>query len=93
LDEFRPVGQSHQEATARRCVKTDQRAGDPTLEALEPFIGEWNLEPQFTFPVPEDVTGRVVFQWMSNAPCRAHDRSIYAHGLLSAFEKVTDLRA
>ncbi len=43
----------------------DQRAGDPTFEALEPFIGRWNLEPQFSFPVPGDVTGRVVFEWMS----------------------------
>jgi hypothetical protein len=37
----------------------------PILEALEPFIGEWNLEPQFSFPIPEDVTGRVLFEWMS----------------------------
>lgn len=43
----------------------DQRAGETTLEGLEPFIGEWNLEPQFSFPVPADVTGRVVFEWMS----------------------------
>lgn len=43
----------------------DQRASTPTLEALEPFIGEWNLEPQFSFPVPGDVTGRAVFEWMA----------------------------
>ena len=40
-------------------------SGDPpTLEALEPFIGQWDLEPRFSFPVPDDVTGRVVFEWM-----------------------------
>lgn len=38
--------------------------GGSTLEALEPFIGEWGLEPTFSFPVPDDVTGRVTFEWM-----------------------------
>lgn len=42
-----------------------QRAGAPGLEALEPLIGEWELQPRFSFPVPEGVTGRVVFEWMS----------------------------
>jgi hypothetical protein len=37
---------------------------DPALGALAPFIGEWDLEPTFSFPVPDDVTGRVVFEWM-----------------------------
>ena len=41
----------------------DQDAAD--LGALEPLIGEWDLEPRFSFPVPEGVTGRVVFEWMS----------------------------
>jgi hypothetical protein len=35
------------------------------LEALEPFIGEWDLDPTFSFPTPEDATGRVVFEWMT----------------------------
>jgi hypothetical protein len=38
---------------------------EPTLEALEPFVGEWGLEPRFSFPVPDDVTGRVEFAWMA----------------------------
>jgi hypothetical protein len=42
----------------------DQHTGDPALEALRPLIGEWDLEPRFSFPVPDDVTGRVVFEWM-----------------------------
>ena len=42
----------------------DERTDPPTLEALEPFIGEWDLEPRFSFPVPDDATGRVVFEWM-----------------------------
>jgi hypothetical protein len=37
---------------------------DEVQKNLEPFIGEWNLEPTFSFPVPEGVTGRVVFEWM-----------------------------
>ena len=41
------------------------REGDAALEALEPLVGEWNLEPRFSFPVPDGVTGRVVFEWMS----------------------------
>lgn len=36
----------------------------PALEALQPLIGEWSLEPRFSFPVPDGVTGRVVFEWM-----------------------------
>jgi hypothetical protein len=36
----------------------------PTVEALQPLIGEWNLEPRFSFPGPDEVTGRVVFEWM-----------------------------
>lgn len=42
-----------------------QHAGGTALEALEPLIGEWDLQPRFSFPVPEGVTGRVVFEWMS----------------------------
>jgi Protein of unknown function (DUF1579) len=38
--------------------------GAPTLEALEPFVGEWDLQPTFSFPVPDDVTGRATFEWM-----------------------------
>ena len=34
------------------------------MDALEPLIGEWNLEPRFSFPVPDDASGRVVFEWM-----------------------------
>ena len=36
----------------------------PAIEALQPLIGEWDLEPRFSFPVPDGVTGRVVFEWM-----------------------------
>jgi hypothetical protein len=43
----------------------DQVADKAALEALEPFIGEWDLEPRFSFPIPEDATGRVVFEWMT----------------------------
>jgi len=42
----------------------DENGGAPALEALEPFIGEWDLEAEFSFPVPDDVTGRVTFEWM-----------------------------
>jgi hypothetical protein len=35
------------------------------LEALEPFIGRWDLDPTFSFPTPEGATGRVVFEWMT----------------------------
>ena len=42
----------------------DQQPGEATLEALQPLVGEWSLEPRFSFPVPDDVTGRVVFEWM-----------------------------
>ena len=38
------------------------------MEELESLIGKWNLEPQFSFPVPDDVTGRVTFEW---GPARA----------------------
>lgn len=37
---------------------------DTTLDALQPLVGEWALEPRFSFPVPEGVTGRVAFEWM-----------------------------
>ena len=37
---------------------------DEAQKNLEAFIGEWGLYPTFSFPVPEDVTGRVVFEWM-----------------------------
>jgi uncharacterized protein DUF1579 len=43
----------------------EQRAGGPALERLAALIGEWKLEPQFSFPVPDDVEGRVSFEWMS----------------------------
>jgi len=36
----------------------------PALEALQPLIGEWDLEPRFSFPVPDDVAGWVAFEWM-----------------------------
>jgi Protein of unknown function (DUF1579) len=39
--------------------------GGSRMEALQPLVGEWNLEPKFSFPVPDDATGRVVFEWMS----------------------------
>src|SRR5262245_34914086 len=42
----------------------DQKDEEPSLAALEPLVGEWSLEPRFSFPVPDDVTGRVVFEWM-----------------------------
>ena len=42
----------------------DQQPGEATLEALQPLVGEWSLDPRFSFPVPDDVTGRVVFEWM-----------------------------
>src|SRR5207253_384875 len=32
----------------------------PELEHLEALLGEWRLQPQFDFAVPEDVVGRVV---------------------------------
>jgi hypothetical protein len=38
--------------------------GEGSLRELQPFIGEWDLEPRFSSPVPDDVTGRVVFDWM-----------------------------
>lgn len=59
-----PSGGLIKESTAGRYVHMDQGAGDSRLEALEPFIGEWNLEPRFSFPVPDEVTGRMVFEWM-----------------------------
>ena len=31
------------------------------LERLEPFIGEWDLEP--SFPTLPGATGRTVFEW------------------------------
>jgi hypothetical protein len=43
----------------------DEHAELAAMEALEPFVGEWDLDPRFSFPVPEGVTGRVVFEWMS----------------------------
>jgi hypothetical protein len=42
----------------------DRPSRAPALEALEPFIGEWDLEPRFSFPVPDDARGRVLFEWM-----------------------------
>jgi len=42
----------------------DQQPGEATLEALQPLVGEWSLDPRFSFPVPDDVTGRVAFEWM-----------------------------
>jgi hypothetical protein len=39
--------------------------GGSRMEALQPLVGEWNLEPKFSFPVPDDAAGRVVFEWMS----------------------------
>ena len=42
----------------------DRQPDDRVLEALQPLVGEWDLEPRFSFPVPDDVTGRVVFDWM-----------------------------
>jgi hypothetical protein len=56
---------SPEQAGDREEVRNmDENAGDRTLEELEPFIGEWDLQPRFSFPVPDDVTGRVVFEWM-----------------------------
>jgi len=48
----------------RRYFDVDKPDDTPILEALEPFIGRWNLEPLFSFRVPEGVTGRAVFEWM-----------------------------
>jgi hypothetical protein len=42
----------------------DEQAERAAMEALEPLVGEWNLEPRFSFAVPDDATGRVTFEWM-----------------------------
>jgi hypothetical protein len=41
-----------------------RQAGNPSLEALEPFIGEWSIEAKFPNAPPTDTPGRVVFEWM-----------------------------
>jgi hypothetical protein len=42
----------------------EQRAGNPGIEALEAFIGEWSLGADFPNAPPTDVRGRVVFEWL-----------------------------
>src|SRR5215210_7769204 len=36
---------------------------NPAVDRLEALVGEWTLEPKFSFPVPDEATGRVVFEW------------------------------
>jgi hypothetical protein len=43
----------------------EQRAGNPGIDALEAFIGEWSLGADFPNAPPTDVRGRVVFEWLS----------------------------
>jgi hypothetical protein len=33
------------------------------MDELEPFVGEWELEASFQFPVPEGVEARTTFSW------------------------------
>jgi hypothetical protein len=42
----------------------EQRAGNPGIDALEAFIGEWSLGADFPNAPPTDVRGRVVFEWL-----------------------------
>ena len=38
--------------------------GDDRMKALEPFVGEWTMEPTFSDAPPVHVRGRVTFEWM-----------------------------
>jgi len=42
----------------------EQHAGNPGIDALEAFIGEWSLGADFPNAPPIDARGRVVFEWL-----------------------------
>ncbi len=35
------------------------------MKALEPFVGEWSMEPVFPGAPPVEVRATVTFEWMS----------------------------
>ena len=37
----------------------------PAVEALEPLVGEWTIEAGFAGASPDEMRGRVVFEWMT----------------------------
>jgi hypothetical protein len=42
----------------------EQHAGNPALERLNAFVGEWSMEAAFPLAPPTGVGGRTVFEWM-----------------------------
>jgi hypothetical protein len=42
----------------------ERDAGDPGIERLQAFVGEWSIEGVFPNAPPTDARGRTVFEWM-----------------------------